>query len=471
MKKQFVPDDFLWGASTSAFQVEGAALTNGKGLSVADERTFVKQHNQMDTKVSVDEYHHLEEDVNLMAEMGIKAYRFSISWTRIFPTGTKESLNQEGVTYYHKLLDLLKKNNITPVVTMFHFDYPSALVKKYGGWTSRQAIDDFVVYAKFLLREYQSQVKYWLTINEQNVMVNQPELLGITGNSEKEIQQKAQTANLFMCLAQAKVFQFVKQTYPDIKISAAVSYITALPATGNSSDVLFAKQVEDYVSFYLMDIVVKGSIPVTFLNHLKDQGLSLPLEQGDLGTLRSGTANFLAVNWYCTTTFAKSANPQKTISLLAQAEVEKNPNLQYTDWGWSLDSVGLRYAMQQVNDRYPGVEVMITECGWSEKEQVENGRVHDPMRIKYFHDHIQQLELSVQDGVNIIGFCPWSFIDLLSVNDGMDKRYGFVFVDRTNFDEKELKRIKKDSFYYYQQVIAHNGDLSLVKKEANKWQF
>ena len=377
MNNQFFPNDFLWGASTSAFQVEGAAYAEGKGISVADLRTKKKNHIQMDTTVTVDHYHHLEEDVQLMVELGLKAYRFSISWTRIFPNGDTKEINPKGVEFYHRLIDLLNANGIEPIVTMFHFDYPMSLIEKFGGWESKQSINSFFDYATFLLKEYGSKVTYWLTINEQNVMVNQPD------------------------------------------------------------------------------------IPQQYLNMLENAGISLPISKEEMKILSEGTANYLAVNWYCTTTFRQKDvfDPKK--ALMENVEVCKSKWLEYTNWGWSFDPVGIRYALQQLHDRYPDIPVLITECGWSDTDELVDGKIYDNKRIAYLNDHIHQLGLSIRDGVNLIGFCPWSFIDLLSVNDGMDKRYGLVYVDRDNFNERSMKRYKKESFYFYKKVISSNGHNTL----------
>lgn len=461
LEKQF-PADFLWGASTSAFQVEGAAYTNGKGVSVADVRARKKHNTQMDTSVSVDHYNHLEEDIALMAELGLKAYRFSINWTRIFPKGDNSVVNQEGVAFYHRLIDGLIDNHIEPIVTMFHFDYPVALIEKYDGWVSKESIDDFVGYANFLLAEYGGKVNYWLTINEQNVMVGQPDILGIEDVDSLSLLKKAHIANINMCLAQAKVFKQVKDKYPTLKIGPAVSYITALPASSGSEGLLRAKKLEDQFSFALMDISVRGKIPKTYLNMLELSGINIPITQEELKILEEGTANYLAVNWYCTTTFKMNDTYDENKSLLENVEIVKDPKLEYTKWGWSFDPVGIRYAMQQLQDRYPDFPVLITECGWSEEETLVDGKIHDSKRIEYLRTHIQQLGLSIYDGVNVIGFCPWSFIDLLSVNDGMEKRYGLVYVDRDNFDSRSLKRYKKDSYYFYNEVIQSNG-LNVLK--------
>lgn len=461
MNNQFFPNDFLWGASTSAFQVEGAAYAEGKGISVADLRTKKKNHIQMDTTVTVDHYHHLEEDVQLMVELGLKAYRFSISWTRIFPNGDTKEINPKGVEFYHRLIDLLNANGIEPIVTMFHFDYPMSLIEKFGGWESKHSINSFFDYATFLLKEYGSKVTYWLTINEQNVMVNQPDIMGIEDTDSSELYKKAQYANINMCIAQAKVFSLVEHKYPKLKVGPAVSYITALPENGTSENVLLAKTIEDMFSFSLMDISLRGKIPQQYLNMLENAGISLPISKEEMKILSEGTANYLAVNWYCTTTFRQKDvfDPKK--ALMENVEVCKSKWLEYTNWGWSFDPVGIRYALQQLHDRYPDIPVLITECGWSDTDELVDGKIYDNKRIAYLNDHIHQLGLSIRDGVNLIGFCPWSFIDLLSVNDGMDKRYGLVYVDRDNFNERSMKRYKKESFYFYKKVISSNGHNTL----------
>lgn len=450
------PDDFLWGASTSAFQVEGAAYTDGKGESIADVRAKRKAKEQMDTTISIDHYHHLEEDVQLMHELGLKSYRFSINWSRIFPNGNDVEANPAGVAFYHRLFDLLKQYAIEPIVTMYHFDMPMGLINAYEGWVSRKSIADFVCYANFLFTEYGNKVHYWLTINEQNVMAFSPDMLGITGNSPQEIFAKAQQANYHMSLAQAEVIALCHKTQIGAQIGPAISYITTLPASMKSSDLMLAKQMEDLFSFSLMDLAIKGEHSTYYLQMLKNSGVTLKTEPQDKLILKNGIADFIGVNWYCTTVIRKKSGPEAN-SMLENMEKIIDPDVRQTDWDWSYDPLGLRYALQQLQDRYPNFPVMITECGWSQKEELVDGQVHDSIRVDFLNDHIYQMGKAIEDGVNLISFNPWSFIDLLSVNDGMEKRYGLVYVDRDNFNERTLKRYKKDSFYFYQQVIATNG--------------
>ena len=177
----------------------------------------------------------------------------------------------------------------------------------------------------------------------------------------------------------------------------------------------------------------------------------------DVKTLQEGTANYLGVNWYCTTIVESKRDVSEDSFIFLKFNRIRDEDLLYTDWGWNFDPMGLRYGLRQLMDRYGKIPVVITECGWSEKEELEDGQVHDLARINYLKGHIEQMNLAIKDGVNVISFNPWSFVDLLSVGDGMEKRYGLVYVDRTDFETKTLKRYKKDSFYFYQEVIRDNN--------------
>lgn len=453
-----IPKDFLWGASTSAFQVEGAYLEGGKGLSIADIRSFKKNDKQLDTKKTVDHYHHWKEDISLMKELGLKSYRFSISWPRIFPKGDETKPNKEGVKFYHELIDELIRNEIEPIVTMYHFDQPYEVIKKYGGWVSRQSVDDFVKYASCLFDEFGEKVNYWLTINEQAVLVVAPDMLGIDlGLPEKERYQQAFQANYHMWVAQAKVFKMCQERFPKSKIGPAVSYITTLPASKKSYDMMVSKELEDFYSFSQMDVAINGEIPLYFQNELSKLEITIETQANDQLVLKEGKANYLGINWYCTTIVeaVQQADPRQFI--FERLNRVQDHELLYTDWGWNNDPVGLRYGLRQLMDRYGQIPIVITECGWSEKEELVDGKIHDPQRINYLNGHIEQMALAIQDGVNVVSFNPWSFIDLLSVGDGMEKRYGLVYVDRSNFDEKTMKRYKKDSFEFYKELIKANS--------------
>lgn len=455
--KDDFPDDFLWGASTSAFQVEGAANEDGKGVTVADLRT--KKSKYLDSSVTVDHYHHVEEDVALMAKLGLKSYRFSISWARIFPHGNDKKPNQKGIDFYNKLINLLVKNNIEPIVTIFHFDCPISLVEQYGGWASRRAIDDYYRYAETLFELFGDRVHYWLTINEQSLLANVPSMNGIQDNNLHELRQKSENSNYYMFLAQAKVYKLCHKMFPNSKIGPAVSYMTNFPYDHTSENALKSKSMEDLIAFIDMDVAIRGELPTYYLRYLKDKNLVLDICDGDFETLKEGRANFLGLNWYSSSIFKITdvENPKMLDGVISNVEKVTDERMMNAEWGLSYDPVGLRFAMQTVNDRFPHIPIIITECGWPEREKLENGQVHDQKRIKYLNGYIYELREAIKDGVNIISFNPWSFLDLLSVNDGMDKRYGLVFVNRDNNSEKDLARYPKDSFYFYQKVIETNA--------------
>ncbi len=459
MELKAIPKNFMWGGSTSAFQVEGAYQEDGKGLSIADIRSFTKSGQQLDTKETVDHYHHWEEDLELMRELGMTSYRFSISWPRIFPNGDETTPNQAGLDFYHQLIDRLLEYGIEPIVTMYHFDQPIGLIKKYGGWANRQSVADFVKYADCLLTEFGDKVRYWLTINEQAVLVVASDMIGIHPDLPAEQRfQLAFQANYHMWLAQAIVYKKFHQQFPSGFIGPAVSYITTLPASRKSYDMMAAKQLEDFYSFAQMDVALKGKIPKYFQNELTKMGITITTQVGDEEILSNGRANYLGINWYCTTIVEANMDIDEKAPILQRMKRIEDPDLVYTKWGWNFDPRGLQYGLRQLMDRYGQIPIVITECGWSEEETLEDGKVHDSQRIAYLQEHIQQMAYAMEDGVNVISFNPWSFIDLLSVGDGMEKRYGMVFVDRTNFDSKEQKRYKKDSFYFYQQLIASHAN-------------
>lgn len=455
--KDDFPADFLWGASTSAFQVEGAANEDGKGVTVADLRS--QKSKYIDTSVAADHYHHVEEDVALMAELGLKSYRFSISWARIYPHGNDEEPNQKGIDFYNKLINLLVKNKIEPIVTLFHFDCPEDLVKQYGGWANRKAIDDYYRYAKTVFEQFGDRVKYWLTINEQSLIANVPAMNGINETDMHRLREKGENSNYNMFLAQAKVYSLCHKMFPNSKIGPAVSYMTNFPYDHTSANALKSKSMEDMISFIDMDVALRGELPSYYLRYLKDSNITLDVHEGDAEILQKGRANFLGLNWYSTSVFKLSneESPKMLDGVISNVEKVRDDRLMNSEWDFSYDPVGLRFALQKVNDRYPNIPIIITECGWPEREELENGKVHDSKRVKYLNGHIYELREAIKDGVNVISFNPWSFLDLLSVNDGMDKRYGLVFVNRDNNSERDMKRYPKDSFYFYQKVIATNA--------------
>lgn len=452
-------DDFLWGASTSAYQVEGAYNEDGKGLSVQDVKNVIP--GTSDFKVSSDHYHHYKEDIKLMAEMGFKVYRFSIAWTRIIPDGDGE-INEKGVQFYSDMIDECLKYNIQPLITMYHFDLPNELEKK-GGWNSRNTVDAFVNYGKVLFENYGSRVKYWLTINEQNMMILHGNAISGGLVSQKELYQQ----NHHMMLAQALTMKLLHKMVPDAKIGPAPNIASIYPKTCNPKDIIAMQNFAAIRNWLYLDMAVFGRYNTTAWNFLEKEGITPEVLEGDMEALGGANPDFIAFNYYNTATVsdgnkaekaAKEGDQQITVGIPGYFEGDNNEYLEKTGFGWEVDPDGFRITLREVYDRYQ-LPIIITENGLGAQDEInENGEIIDDYRIDYLQKHIVQARLAVDDGVDLFGYCPWSALDLISTHQGFTKRYGFIYVNRDEFDLRDLKRIKKKSFYWYKKVIGSNGE-------------
>ena len=466
MKKVF-PDDFLWGASSSAFQIEGAYDEDNKGLSVADFNSFKKSHIQADTKVAADFYHNFEEDIDLMKELGMKTYRFSIAWTRIIPDGDGE-INQKGIDFYNNVINKLVENNIEPFVTLYHFDLPFALVEKYNGWEGRETVYAFERFAKICFKEFGDRVKYWQPHNEQNLIVRVNERINIYDeNDEYKIDKMRAQMDYNMCLAHALAVNACHEMIPDSKIGPAVSSSVTYPLTCKPEDVYAARMNDNFKVYYMLDMHQYGEYPGYYMNYLKERNIMPVMEEGDKSILKKAKMDFIAVNYYRTNCAeALKANDEHPFgsregtvdfNMYGLFKMSMNPNLKATEYGAAIDPSGLRVALNEYWQRYH-LPLIITENGLGTPDILtEDGKVHDEYRIDYLRSHIEACALAIEDGVEMIGYCPWSFMDLLSSAQGFRKRYGLVYTNRTDDELLDLKRIKKDSFYWYQNVIKNNG--------------
>ncbi|MFK4304413.1 MULTISPECIES: glycoside hydrolase family 1 protein [unclassified Paenibacillus] len=459
------PEDFFWGGSTSAYQVEGAWDEDGKGPSVIDMANHVE--GVTDFKVTSDHYHMFKEDVALMAEMGFKAYRFSIAWTRIYPQGVGE-VNQKGIAFYSSLIDELIKYGIEPIVTMYHFDLPYAL-EKQGGWSKRETIDAFEQYAKTLYENFGDRVKYWLTINEQNMLILHPGSIGTLDTSLENPQKVLYQQNHHMLVAQAKAMVLCHEMLPDAKIGPAPNIGVIYPASSKPEDTLAADNYAAIRNWLYLDMAVFGRYNHIAWSYLVEKGYEPVIEEGDMDILAKGNPDFIAFNYYTSQTVGESLDDGNDFSHTGdQHEIvgepgayrgSVNPNLQTTEFGWEIDPVGFRSTLRQIYSRYH-LPLIVTENGLGAFDKLEEGDVvNDPYRIDFFKKHIDQIQLAITDGVEVFGFCPWSAIDLVSTHQGSSKRYGFIYVDREEFDLKDLRRIRKQSFYWYQKLIATNGEV------------
>ncbi len=461
MKK--MPKDFLWGASTSAYQVEGSNHADGKGPSVQDIKTVPKGTSELD--VCSDFYHRYKEDIALMAEMGFKTFRFSVAWTRILPEGTGK-VNQKGIDFYSDVIDECLKYNIEPLVTMFHFDLPAALEEK-GGWSRRESVDEFVNFAKILYENYGDRVKYWLTINEQNMLTLAGDVIGTCNIREGENKyKKLYQENHHMLLAQAKAMKLCHEMIPGAKIGPAPNISLVYPATCKPKDVLAAQNFNAIRNWLYLDMAVYGVYNNLVWQFLEEHDAIPEMEEGDMDIMKEGHPDFIGFNYYSTATVEWDGTDGVAVGGDQQSgSVEPgcykgfaNPNLLKTEFGWEIDPDGFRATVREMYSRYR-LPMLVTENGLGAYDTLtEDGKVHDDYRIEYLRRHIEQIQLAVSEGVEMMGYCPWSAIDLVSTHEGIVKRYGFIYVNRDEFDLKDMARYRKDSFYWYKKVIETNGE-------------
>ncbi len=471
-------DDFLWGGATAANQYEGAWNIDGKGDSIADHctngsRTRTKRitteyetNTLYPSREATDFYHHYKEDIALAAEMGFKVFRMSINWTRIFPTGMEESPNERGLLFYDQIFDELNSYGIEPLVTISHYEIPYELVKKYNGWYSREVIDCYVKYCIVIFERYQNKVKYWLTFNEINAgtMATGAALAlgtakGYNGPYDRvpdNIEMRYQALH-HQVVASAIVTKFAHDKYPQFKIGNMSIFATKYPYTCNPDDVILCQKENRIMNWFLSDIQVRGEYPSYAERFFEENQINIVKQPQDEAILKEGTVDFYTFSYYMSS--CESSDP--CVNDKSNGNViggVTNPYLQASEWGWQIDPKGLRYALNEIYDRYQ-IPIMVVENGLGAEDRLEeDGSIHDPYRIEYLREHIKEMEEAVKDGVDLIGYTPWGWIDIVSGSSGeMKKRYGFVYVDKYDDGTGDLKRRKKDSFYWYKKVIASNG--------------
>ncbi|MDQ4080834.1 MAG: family 1 glycosylhydrolase [Gemmatimonadota bacterium] len=466
------PENFLWGAASAAYQVEGAWDADGKGPSVWDVFTKIpgKTFKESNGDVAVDHYHRYKEDVALMAEMGLRAYRFSVSWPRIYPRGRGE-LNAAGLRFYRKLVDELLAHGIEPILTLYHWDVPQALMEEYGAWESRRIIPDFNDYCVTLYKALGDRVRYWVSLNEQNYNFHHGFITGLHPPGVKG-RKRFYEANHIAFLANARAIESFRQHVPDGAIGPSLAYSPAYPLTSSPDDVLACENADAFTNEWWLDVYCSARYPQVPLRYLCERELGPTIEEGDLELLDRGRPDFLGVNYYQTITY--EANPldgvsEGTMNTTGQKgtgqesgipglyKTARNPRVHSTNWDWAIDPVGLRVGLRRLTSRYR-LPLMITENGLGDFDVLTpDGTVNDEQRIAYLRSHIEQCKQAITDGVDLIGYCVWSFTDLLSWLNGYQKRYGLVYVNRDETDPRDLRRARKRSFFWYRDVIAANG--------------
>lgn len=447
-------NQFLWGASTSAFQAEGAYLEDGKGLGTVDVR--VVPEGIADTKIASDHYHHFEEDLLAMKELGLNVYRFSFSWSRIMPDG--HTVNEKGLAFYDKIIDRCLEYGIEPLPTLYHFEMPQALVDKEGGWLSKSTIEAYASYAKTCFERFKGKVKTWVTINEQLIASAASDLHGIHAQSEEESMKNMYQISFNMSIAEKKAMQILKQIDPESKIGPVCSIQIVYPNSCDPKDICASYDAEEMMMYSLLDMSVFGHYPKRYSLYLKARGWLPSVSKEEENLLKSIRPDFIGINYYFPLT-VKAPGKDHDFSKLPPFwrstlfEVTDNPYLEKSEWMPNgMDPMGLYLGIRKLYDRYR-LPLIITENGMAYSDRFEDGNIHDSYRIDYLDAHIQKIKQAIEEGYPVFGYCPWSLIDLVSSHQGFGKRYGLIYVDRTDTDEKECARIPKDSYYWYRERI------------------
>lgn len=471
-----LPEGFLWGGAVAAHQLEGAWQEGGKGVSIADVMTVggngverritegVLAGENYPNHEAIDFYHRYEGDVELMAQMGFKCFRTSIAWTRIYPTGEELVPNEEGLAFYDALFDCLLAHGIEPVVTLSHFEIPYALVQKYGGWRDRRLIDLYVRFATTCFERFGHKVTYWMTFNEINNQANISRAWeaftdsGIIFEEGEDRERTVAQAALYELVASAKAVQIGHAVNPALKIGCMIAMTSIYPATCDPDDVLFA-QMAMRRRFWFADVHCRGEVPSYVLARAERLGWDLDLTEADRACLAAGTVDYVGLSYYMSFTVSASRADAEWNYVEDQVKVD-NPYIQKSDWGWAIDPKGLRWSLNWLWDRY-GKPLFIVENGLGAYDKRgDDGRFHDTYRVEYLAEHIRAMKAaSEQDGVELMGYTPWGCIDLVSAGSGqMEKRYGFIYVDKLDDGSGDLHREKKDSFDWYARVIASNAE-------------
>jgi 6-phospho-beta-glucosidase len=482
------PKGFLWGGAVAANQCEGGYLEGGKGLSDADmlkggnvkePRKFspvIEKGAYYPSHQAIDFYHHYKEDIALFGEMGFTTFRLSINWSRIYPNGDDAEPNEEGLKFYDEVFDECRKNHIEPLVTLCHYEIPWAITEKYQGFTNRKTIDLFVKYAVTCFKRYKNKVKYWLTFNEINcgLMPGGGAYNGIGYVSAEDLKNTAQRpVNELQDDPQKRIEalhnEFVASALtvieghkinPDFMIGNMIAHMALYPISPKPEDMLLMQKTSDLMNYLCCDVQVRGAYPAFAETYYKSMGAdtSFMHNADDEKILKEGVVDMSTFSYYMSNCVSSDEAGNAGGNLMGGV---KNPYLKASPWGWQIDPQGLRYTLNDLSDRYPGLPLMVVENGLGMIDKKEaDGSVHDDYRINYLRDHVKQMKKAVEeDNVNLIGYTTWGPIDLVSAGTGeMYKRYGFIYVDRNDDGTGDFSRSRKDSFYWYQKCCRSNGE-------------
>lgn len=489
--------DFFWGGATASNQYEGGVFEGGAGLSTADVMTngahkvlrqvtwrkedgtwgktplcFQSPERHLPegaqacliddpdiyypSHIASDFYHRYKEDIRLCAEEGFNCLRFSLKWSRIFPNGDDAEPNEEGIAYYQDVFETCKEHGIEPLVTLEHYENPLSLANRYNGWDSRELVDLFVRYATTCFERFDGLVRYYLTFNEINCIEAAP---FVTAGLIHGDPQNVANATYHQFLASAKTVIAAHERFPELRIGMMLAFGPTYGYSSDPADQLMALQMENNTLFY-SDVQMLGAYPNYKLAQYEREGITLPIEDGDLATLKEGVCDFLSFSLYGSHTVSThNGDLDAGAGNGGWANVVANPYLKTNAWGWATDPDCQRITLNTLYNRYR-CDLWCVESGIGWNDEFVDGTVHDDYRIDYMRANIKSMRDAVDlDGIPLMGYLYWGCVDMVSNGEGeMAKRYGQIYVDADNYGQGTMDRSLKDSYHWYKKVIASNGE-------------
>lgn len=448
------PDNFLWGAATAAYQIEGAANEDGRGLSIWDtfSHTSGNVHRGDTGDIACDHYHRLDEDLDLMAEIGLKAYRFSVAWPRIQPEGSG-SVNQKGLDFYRRLVAGLRDRGITPALTLYHWDLPQALEDR-GGWRSRETSMRFAEYAAIVYEALAEEVPLWITLNEPWVASWLGHAFGVHAPGCQSTED-ALAATHHMLLGHGLATAAMRETGTDSRIGITLSLSPAHPGKDTAADREAARKVDGNANRLYLDPLFRGSYPSDMLDLYPLLAAPELVRDGDLDTI-SQPVDFLGVNYYMRHTVREDRGTGRASGMIfpgLDAKSVQPHGAETTAMGWPIEPEGLTEILARIKDEYTGKPIYVTESGAAFHDYADpEGEVKDEERITYLDAHFRAAREAIERGVDLRGYFVWSLMDNFEWAEGYSKRFGLVYVEYAS-----KRRIPKDSAHYYREVIRENG--------------
>ena len=447
------PKDFKWGTATSSYQIEGAPTAGGKGPSVWDSFSHIegKIKNGDTGDTACDHYHLWRDDIGLLKKLGANAYRFSISWPRIFPTGKENEPNQIGLDFYSRLVDTLLENQITPFITLNHWDIPQGL-EDIGGWPERDIVHEFVKYSYHVSKHLGDRVRNWITHNEPWCVSYLGYIEGHKPPGLINKWSKSLATAHHLLLSHGMAIPEIRNNSKQSEIGITLNLNTAIPASGSTYDEDACKFYDGQFNRLYLNPLYNNEYPDDVFEYLKTKSLISEsdlnfIKQGDLNIISTKT-DFLGVNYY-------------SRAVIRNEEIDENNNLPRnvdmgpkTDFGWEIYPPGIYDLLMKLKNEYKVQNIYITEngCSYGDGPNSE-GKINDTRRIEYYHSHLMELKRAIEDGVPCSGYFAWSLMDNFEWAQGFSQRFGLIWVDF-----ETLERIPKDSYYWYKKYISANGE-------------